>query len=76
MKRPHEWPAPPPRVPFPEVANLQQVAVHGERLVIHAPHIHMTRDEALVHAAWLVTLAERPEDEGRFAAILEVVRKL
>jgi hypothetical protein len=38
--------------------NKQMVGVRGNDIVILRPYPVMTKSEALVHAAWLVTLAD------------------
>ena len=51
--------------------NDQLVGVRGEHIVVQAPRHEMSREEALLHAAWLVTLAE--EKDGEFDRILTAV---
>jgi hypothetical protein len=41
-----------------EIFNKQLVSVAGNDIVVMAPLRRMTAEEALIHAAWLVTLAE------------------
>lgn len=56
-----------------DIANVQLVGVRGgDRIVVVAPRVHMTKPEALVHAAWLVALAE--QTPGEFDEILAAVR--
>jgi len=63
-----------------DVPNSQLVALRGETVVVMAPRIHMTAEEALVHAAWLVcmascaTLTDSATIEERFAEILKAVQ--
>lgn len=52
-----------------DTGNQQLVGLAGDQIVVMMPTPRMTREQALVHAAWLVVLAER--DTGEFAAILE-----
>jgi hypothetical protein len=59
-----------------DVTNLQAVALHGasEEIVLLAPSaMPMTKTEALIHAAWLVALADRSENFGEFRRILKAV---
>lgn len=54
-----------------DIGNDQLVGIQGgERIVILNPKITMTKREALVHAAWLVAIAD---DNDEFSAILEEV---
>lgn len=53
--------------------NDQLVGVRGEHIIVQAAKHEMTREEALLHAAWLVTLAEEKDDE--FDRILTAVQK-
>ena len=57
-------------------ANLQCVSTQGMNVVVLAPKQRMTAAEALVHAAWLVALADsvRGEDDPTFEQALEAVR--
>lgn len=54
-----------------EYFNSQMVCTNGDNIVIMMPKGTMTRKEALVLAAWLVSLADR----GEFADILKEVQK-
>lgn len=55
-----------------DLSNAQMVGRNGYgEISMILPRIRMTRDEALVHAAWLVLLAD---DDDEFAGILEAVR--
>lgn len=55
-------PAAKPR-PERDLSNAQFAGVNGYgQVVILMPRVRMTRDQALVHAAWLVLLAQG-EDE-------------
>jgi hypothetical protein len=57
-----------------DVTNYQAVCTRGrDELSVMAPKRTFSKKEALVHAAWLVALAER--EEGEFAAILEKVKE-
>ncbi len=44
-----------------DVPNMQLVSVRGLEIMVMMPRNLMTKREALVHAAWLVALAD---DEG------------
>ena len=52
-------------------ANEQGVGSKGDDIVILLPKIRMTKEEALVHAAWLVAVAA--DDRDHFLKILEEV---
>lgn len=52
--------------------NVQGVGISGEKVMVLGPLQLMTKHQALVHAAWLVAVAE--EHPGDFAAILDRVR--
>ena len=56
-----------------EIANDQMVGVQGDYIVVLFPKQRMTKDEALIHAAWLVALADETSDHSRFREILEAV---
>lgn len=51
--------------------NNQLVGVYRDYIVVRAPRTQMTKQEALVHAAYLVAIAD---DNDEFDAILEAVR--
>lgn len=54
-------------------ANIQLAGRNGHgEITVAMPRSRMTREQALVHAAWLVTLADMDEDE--FAVYLDAVR--
>lgn len=55
-----------------DIANAQLVALQGDNLVVMNPRTVMRRQQALIHAAWIVAIAE--VDAGEFARILDVVR--
>lgn len=56
----------------PGVLNVQGVAVDGRgNILVLYSLVRMSKREAMVHAAWLVALADENEE---FAAILEAVR--
>lgn len=54
-----------------DTLNAQAVGVRGDTIVVLAPNREMTRREALVHAAWLVAVADRDDE---FPTILEAVQ--
>lgn len=55
-----------------DVTNCQFVGAAADRIIIALPRCEMTRTEALVHAAWLVVIAETSND---FPSILEAVKR-
>lgn len=56
----------------PDVVNAQMVGGRGDRIIVRFPNVDMSRHAALVHAAWLVTLAEI--EDGEFERYLQAVR--
>lgn len=54
-----------------EYANRHMVGVQGDKIVIMLPPHALSKREALVFAAWLVTLAQ---DGGNFLDICEKVQ--
>jgi hypothetical protein len=52
-------------------ANDQFVGLQHDRITVLAPKRLMTREEALRHAAWLVTVSG---DDERFKEILQAIR--
>lgn len=56
-----------------DTENKQFVASRGDHVLVMWPKRQMTPDEALIHAAWLVALAE-PTASSSFADVLEAVR--
>lgn len=58
--------------PAIDPANAQYVGRNGRgEISVAMPRSLMTRQQALAHAAWLVTLAD---DDDEFAAYLAAVR--
>lgn len=53
--------------------NDQRVGMRGPNLVVLLPKTIMTCDEALMHAAYLVAMAE-PSATLKFAEVLEAVQ--
>lgn len=54
-----------------DTANHQMVSIQGERIVVILSKPHMTKKEALLHAAWLVAIAD---DGNEFDKVLSAVR--
>ena len=55
--------------------NKHMVGVQGDNIVVlMPPHGPMSKADALVFAAWIVTLADYSEDEKDFRNALEAVR--
>ena len=54
------------------LGNLQAVGIQGERVLIPLMRQELSREAALVHAAWIVAICERRE--GEFKEILEAVQ--
>lgn len=55
-----------------DLGNWQMVGVQGDFINVMMPRQQMTRDQALVHAAWIVALAD--DYDGRFESILKAVQ--
>jgi len=45
-------------MPQIDTANYQAVGSQGDKVSVLMPKRSMTADEAMVHAAWLVTIAQ------------------
>lgn len=56
-----------------DTTNKQLVALRGEIVTVLRPATQMTADEAMVHAAWLVSLAE-PFASADFKDVLDEVQ--
>lgn len=56
--------------------NFQMVGMRGDTVTVSNPTNMMTPDQAMMHAAWVVTIAEvcDPELEGKFNEYLEAVK--
>jgi hypothetical protein len=55
--------------------NKHMVGVQGDNiLIMNPPRGPMSKADALVFAAWIVTLADYSEDEKDFRNALEAVR--
>lgn len=57
-----------------DTTNYQLVAVSSKGITVMAPRVHMTPEEALLQAAWLVVLAEHQATHS-FADVLEAVQR-
>lgn len=64
-----------------DTTNRQCVGVRDTTIVVMAPKVRMTREEAMVHAAWLLVLAEcaqpviSSEDvDAQFSEIVKQIR--
>jgi hypothetical protein len=55
------------------VENEQMVDVQGDKIQVISPSSVMTREEALIHAAWIVALADQSEDYTEFRSVLKTV---
>lgn len=55
------------------ITNVQGVSMNGDDVVIQVPLIQMSRQNALVHAAWLIALADESENFTEFRGILKAV---
>lgn len=55
-----------------DITNIRMVSVSNKGIAILNPHQSMTKEEALVHAAWLVVLAD---EDNQFSAILDRVKE-
>lgn len=57
-----------------DLGNYQMVGIQAGNIGVAFPtHKLMTPDEALVHAAWIVALAE-PNSEHKFEDVLKKVK--
>ncbi len=54
-----------------DCTNLQAVGMNGDEIVILMPRARMTKAEALIHAGWLVVLADHDDE---FQQILEEIK--
>jgi len=46
-----------------DIDNIQLVGMAGDLITVLMPRQRMTKQEALVHAAWLVALADETGEE-------------
>lgn len=56
-----------------EISNHHLVGVQGGGIVIMVPPCKLTKDEALLFAAWLVTLADA---DNKFKDVLAAVQNI
>jgi hypothetical protein len=56
-----------------DFTNAQGVAKNHDDVVIMHPLIQMSRQGALVHAAWLVAIADTSENFEEFRGVLKAV---
>jgi len=54
-----------------DTTNKQLVSTNGEQILVIMPAQRMSKADALLHAAWLVALAD---DDDTFADVLEAVQ--
>lgn len=54
--------------------NKQIIGVNGEDIVVMLPAQRMSKTEALLHAAWLVALADDSDDNAEFKRVLDAVQ--
>lgn len=57
-----------------ETFNAQMVGVSAGKIVVMMPKREMTKAEAILHAAWLVALADESDDQADFKRVLEAVQ--
>jgi hypothetical protein len=56
-----------------DVTNYQGVALKDDKVLVMSPLTLMTKEQALVHAAWLVVLADESDNYTEFRAALKAV---
>lgn len=57
-----------------DVSNAQLAAMQNDQIVrVQAPLAVMTKEQALIHAAWLVAIVDRSENFEEFRRILKAV---
>jgi hypothetical protein len=56
-----------------DVMNSQVVARKENEILVMSPLAVMTKEQALVHAAWIVALADQTENYTEFRAALKAV---
>jgi hypothetical protein len=56
-----------------DITNSQSVGGIGGDITIVAPKVRVQKREALVHAAWIVALADESENFTEFRSILKAV---
>lgn len=57
-----------------ETFNKQMVGAIADDIMILNPQRRMTKTEALLHAAWIVALADNSDDCADFKRVLEAVQ--
>ena len=55
------------------ITNAQLVAVKDDNIVVLHPILQMSKSAALVHAAWLVAVADQSENFEEFRRVLKAV---
>ena len=55
------------------ITNIQAVAAKDESIVVLRPNVQMSKSAALVHAAWLVAIADQSENFEEFRRVLKAV---
>lgn len=55
-----------------DIENKQAVGIRGDNIIVALPKRVMTKHEALVHAAWIVVLADNYKNA--FGEILDAVQ--
>lgn len=59
-----------------DVTNFQEVSIGSDdRIAIRSPLSFMNREQALIHAAWIVVLADESENCEEFRRILRKILK-
>jgi hypothetical protein len=58
-----------------DVTNWQMVSLKGDEIIVMRPKVQMSPEQALVQAAWLVSMAEITDTrlEGKFQQYLDAV---
>ena len=56
-----------------DTGNYQMVGVSAGNILVMSPKRQMTKAEALVHAAWLVALADESEENADFKKVLDAI---
>lgn len=57
-----------------DIFNSQMVGMQNDQIVrVQSPLAVMTKEQALVHAAWLVAIVDRSENFEEFRAVLKAV---
>jgi hypothetical protein len=56
-----------------DIANVQEVSADSETIRVLSPSPAMTKEQALIHAAHIVALADKSENFHEFRQILKAV---